>query len=227
MKTSEVLIKENNNKRKQLTKNNLTYYENMIVYIRLSISKSELAIEEILSELLDHLLDAQAEDKTAYDVFGDDPKEYVEEIIIGLPKEKPKNFIGLFLIGVLFFFGVKELFRGIFDLTFFYGFSEGSFDETIYLGTMFINIVILLPIAFALTYLLIIYIRWSSFKKINKVLEFFLSGLWGIISVGIFMLIIYLIPEIGPTILTPIWLPVVTGSVFLLLGWYAVKKNLN
>lgn len=225
MKTADLLIKENNEKRKQLNDENLKYYEDMLVYLRLSFSKSELATEEILSELLDHLLDAQAVGKSAYDVFGDEPKGYVEEIIGALTKKASKNFIGLFLIGVLIFLGVKEIFGGIIDLIFFYGFSKGSFNETIYLGTIFLNIIVILPVAFVLIYLLIIYFRWSSFKKINVILEFFLSGLWGIISVGIFMLIIYLIPEIGPSILTPIWIPIVIGSVLLLLGWYVVKKN--
>lgn len=225
MKTSDILIKENNLKRKQLTKMNHTYYEEMLVYIRLSFSKSEIATEEILSELLDHLLDAQAEGKTADDVFGDDPKDYVEEIVGALPKKSPKNFIGLFLIGVLFFLGVKEFFGGIIDLIFFYGFSKGSFNETIYLGTIILNIIVLLPVAFALIYLLIMYFRWSSFKKINKILNFFILWIWSLLSMGIFGLIYIYVPEIGPILLTPIWIPIVSGSVLLLLGWYVVKKN--
>ncbi|OEF97171.1 DUF1129 family protein [Desulfuribacillus alkaliarsenatis] len=55
---------------------NLKYYEDMLIYIRFSYNKSDQEVEEVLSELLDHLLDAQAEGKTAYEVFGDEPKKY-------------------------------------------------------------------------------------------------------------------------------------------------------
>lgn len=197
----------------------------MLVYIRLSFMKSELATEEILSDLLDHLLDAQAFGKTASDVFGEDPKKYMEEIISALPKKKPENFFGMFLIIVLSFFGVKEFFGGLFNLIFFYGFSKGSFEETIYLGTIIINIIILLPLVFVFIYLFIFYLRWSSFKQINKVLFFFTIWISSIMSITIFGIVYFLIPEIGPTVITPIWLPIVTGSILLLLDWYVVKKN--
>ncbi|WP_347862474.1 hypothetical protein U0355_04750 [Salimicrobium sp. PL1-032A] len=54
------MIKSNNEKRKELTEENREYYEDMLLYIRLSYSKSEQDMEEVLAELLDHLLEAQS-----------------------------------------------------------------------------------------------------------------------------------------------------------------------
>lgn len=224
MSTAEILIKENNEKRKELSDENLDYYEDMLVYIRLSFSKSEIATEEVLSELLNHLLDAQENGKTAYEVFGNNPKGYVEEIIGELPKKIPNNFLKYFFMGVLFFFGVKQFFEGIVNLILYYGFSKGSLEETIYVGTMLINVIILLPIAFALIYLLILIIRWSTFKKLHSVLEFLIYWIWSIISFGIFFVIIYFMPDFGPELQTLIWMPIAFGSILLLFGWYVFKK---
>lgn len=76
---AEELIQINNEKRKELTKENKEYYEDMLVYVRLSYDKSEQETEEILTELLDHLVEAQEEGTTAKDVFGQEPKKYADE----------------------------------------------------------------------------------------------------------------------------------------------------
>ena len=69
------MVELNNQRRKLLTKENLKYYEDMLVYIRLSYDKSDQEIEEVLLELLDHLLEAQKEGRTAKEVFGRNPKK--------------------------------------------------------------------------------------------------------------------------------------------------------
>ena len=89
--TVDELLELNNERRKQLTKGNLNYYEDMILYLRLADNKSEQEIEEILAELLDHLIQAQQEGKTAQQVFGDNPKQYLNEIIGELPKLVTKS----------------------------------------------------------------------------------------------------------------------------------------
>ena len=53
------LIEENNRKREQLTPENEKYYGDMLIYIRLQLSLSEQQSEEVLMEMLDHLLDGQ------------------------------------------------------------------------------------------------------------------------------------------------------------------------
>lgn len=87
------LIEENNRKREQLTPENEKYYSDMMIYIRLQLTLSEQQSEEVLMEMLDHLLDGQNEGKTARDIFGDDPKQYADEIIQNLPKEKKREVI--------------------------------------------------------------------------------------------------------------------------------------
>jgi hypothetical protein len=58
--TAEEMIQVNNERRKQLNEENRKYYENMLVYLRLS-SIPEKKTEELLLEMLDHLLIAQEE----------------------------------------------------------------------------------------------------------------------------------------------------------------------
>ena len=38
-------------------------------------------MEELLLEILDHLLEAQEDGKTAHDIFGEDLKAYCDELI--------------------------------------------------------------------------------------------------------------------------------------------------
>jgi DNA-binding ferritin-like protein (Dps family) len=73
---SNDLIEINTEKRKQLNKQNEAYYDNMLVYIRTHLTISEQQTEELLLEILDHLLEAQDHGKSAAQVFGDDPQVY-------------------------------------------------------------------------------------------------------------------------------------------------------
>ncbi|GMG61557.1 hypothetical protein TEHAB4_13040 [Tetragenococcus halophilus] len=90
---AEELVQLNNEKRKQLSQENKKYYEDMLIYIRTSYNTSDQEMEEILVELLDHLIEAQAEGKTAKDVFGKQPKKYANEILGELPKGVTKKHI--------------------------------------------------------------------------------------------------------------------------------------
>ncbi len=81
--TEKEMTAINNERRKQLTKENKTYYEDMLVYLRTSHIPTKKT-EELLLEMLDHLLAAQKEGKTAEDVFGSDPKAFCEEIVENL-----------------------------------------------------------------------------------------------------------------------------------------------
>ncbi|GAE09666.1 hypothetical protein [Paenibacillus sp. JCM 10914] len=70
------MIKQNNKLQDEMTPSNLDYYQDMVVYIR-SSAIQEAKGEELLLELAEHLLEAQAKGKTAQEVFGDDPKATV------------------------------------------------------------------------------------------------------------------------------------------------------
>ena len=58
----------------------------MLVYLRLS-NVPEQQMEELLLEILDHLIEAQAENKNAYDIFGDNLQSYCDELISALPTQ--------------------------------------------------------------------------------------------------------------------------------------------
>ena len=87
------MIALNNERRELLNEDNEKYYSDMLTYIRLS-PVSVHAGEELLLELLDHLIEAQKEGKSAQDLYGDDPEGYCKQLIEGLPKEKLKNQAG-------------------------------------------------------------------------------------------------------------------------------------
>ena len=94
------LIEENNRKRELLTPENEAYYSDMMIYIRLQWRLSEQQSEEVLMEMLDHLLEGQEEGKTAKDIFGNDPKGFADEIIEQLPKEKKREAVP-FIAGII------------------------------------------------------------------------------------------------------------------------------
>ncbi|WP_449354929.1 hypothetical protein ACUL41_01365 [Virgibacillus natechei] len=72
--------------------------------------------------------------------------------------------------------------------------------------------------AFLILYAALQYIRWSCFKKINKVAEFFLSALLGIASVGVFMLVIFVTPDFGPTVQIPFYVTLLLGVVLFFVA---------
>lgn len=81
------MIKENNRLQDAMTPDNLSYYQDMVVYIR-SSDVQELQGEELLLDMARSLLDAQGTGKTAKDVFGEDPEFYCKEQIERLPRIK-------------------------------------------------------------------------------------------------------------------------------------------
>lgn len=91
--TVDQLIKLNNEKRKLLTEENEAYYTDLLVYIRTQWRLSEKQTEEVLMEMLDHLIEAQSDNKTAEDVFGDDPLQFAHDLIEEIANEQPRNWL--------------------------------------------------------------------------------------------------------------------------------------
>ncbi len=110
MKT-ENWIELNNEKRKLLTKENEAIYGEMLVYLRMS-NKSQEELEPVLIELLDHLLDAQANGKRAEDVFGENPKAFCDELLTAMPKPKAKEFFSMFAPAAVIGLGMWLLISG-------------------------------------------------------------------------------------------------------------------
>src|SRR5699024_2584206 len=129
------IIALNNEKQKQLNEANAQDYEDMLVYIRISSTKSEQQTEEILLELLEHILHAQNEGKTARAIFSNDLKAYSQELIEEIPEETMSNQIKLSFKFNLIFLALIRFFKGLTYLIIYNLFDLGNITSTYYLGS--------------------------------------------------------------------------------------------
>ncbi|MFD1019282.1 DUF1129 family protein [Thalassobacillus hwangdonensis] len=188
------LIHENNKKRKLLTEENEEYYSNMMLYIRTDIMKSEQQVEELLMELLDHLLEAQEEGRSAEDVFGDDPKAYCKEMLKQLPKETGKS-LGIFLLYLGFIgLGWMAIAKGTIE-------TIGSFfidiDQEFYVVSSLITVLVYsLGMALVVVFLLK-WIQYTTFKEMNKWISYGVPALVGSLGMLVFVSAPRIIPQMG------------------------------
>lgn len=222
MNTDE-LLQLNNEKRKLLTKENLKYYEDMIIYIRLADHKSEQETEEILAELLDHLIEAQQEGKTPEQIFGENPKEFADEIIGELPKLVSKKRTLTFAMGILYFLAASAFFKGLFSMITAYLFHIGEPTNEIYVGSFIVKTIVSILIAFILLYALISYLRWLCFRPISKVIEAVSYGIYGIVSTGLFLLVLYIVPDFGFMVTVPVYSALILG-ILLYFAAHLTRK---
>lgn len=211
------LIKQNNERRKLLNEENMAYYENLLVYIRTSPFKDDQATEEVLVELLEHLLSAQQDGKTAEDVFGKAPKELADEIIAGLPNEKPAKTAALMAEIIAQFLGVFIAITGMVTII-------GGEPKTIHIGSTLLLVAvqtvgILLLIAFLLKLL-----KSDAFKQNPKSKKMIWS--WALAS-GLFILAVVVfsvwVEPFGPAMEVSEYTQLIVGVVLLLTA-YGLKK---
>lgn len=215
------LIKENNRKRKLLTKENELYYSDMLVYIRLQLLISEEKTEEILVELLDHLLDGQKDGKTAEEIFGEDPRAYADEIIAQLPLEERKSIVSFLASLAIDLVSWALMIRGII----YFLFSQvREVDTTVHLfkgvGTIFI---IAIVVIYGVFYILKM-VKESLFQEDPAQLTVTLKG--GIFGAAAFLFMfisVKLLPDSGPTFDFPWWQSFGLGAILWLLA-AAIKK---
>jgi DNA-binding ferritin-like protein (Dps family)/uncharacterized membrane protein YidH (DUF202 family) len=157
-RTVKRIIAENNEKRELLSTDNKEYYENFLTYMRSAFLKDERATEEVLLEMLDHLLLAQKDGKSAEAVFGKNPKELADDVIENLPTEPFKYVFtfGVELIATLL--ACYTVVAGIMDII-------TSQAKTIYLGNALIIVGILLATLAVFIYVVVNYLKKESFKK--------------------------------------------------------------
>jgi len=222
METSE-LIQNNNHKRNQLTKENRKYYEDILVYIRLNAFTSTLETEEVLTELLDHLLEVQKKGKTAADIFGDHPQKYADEIVSELPKMTINSWILLITMSVLYFLAVITTLNGLIGLFSHYVLNIEELVILFHLGSLIFQMILSIFLALALVYIMLVYLRWSCFKKIRKVLEFFGFWLYGLVSIGLFIVIILFTPIVGQSYEISMFTLTALGVVLFALA-YVMQK---
>lgn len=218
------LIEENNQKRKLLNEDNLFYYEEMLVYLRLSYQKSEQATEEILTELLDHLLTAQDQGRTAVDVFGDNPKQYADEIVGELPKMVTKERLTFISTVILSFLAAIIFANSTIRLVIFYFFGNGELYRITYLPSILIQGILSILFAFLYLWLIVQYLRWGAFKKIHQVKEFFIVWLLSTIMLGLLLAIYLFFPDFGIAINIPYWLLLFASLGLFLINWRLLKK---
>jgi DNA-binding ferritin-like protein (Dps family) len=220
------LIALNNEKRKQLNEHNRNYYEDMLVYIRSHLLLSEQQSEELLMELLDHLLEAQKHGKSAEDVFGKDTKAYCDELIGQLPKEKKRNiyaFIGYLMIQL---FALITLATGAVELV-----AElfTDVDDTVYLGKEFVLFVIDFAVILLVVALVMLSVRKSVFCDVlstfgSKVKEFLVVLFAFCLVFGMFILMERLVPEFGYRIEAGGMVRILFGLFVLAMTWLLNKK---
>lgn len=220
MKVKE-LISLNNEKREHLSEENLSYYENMLLYIRLSSTKSEQHTEEILLELLEHMLEAQKEGKTVIEVFGNDPKSYCQTLIQEIPRETNKNQIKFALYIGFLFLAITSFTNGIVGFGLFFFFNIGTASTTFYLGSGIFIIIVDLFILFLFIFGLLKWLRASAFKKEKQQkswIEFLQIWFVCTLFISLFVAVIFFMPEFGTTIKIPTITFAIIGIVLYLFS---------
>lgn len=221
LKASE-LIEQNNQKRALLTEENEKYYTNLLLYIRTKLTLSEQQSEEVLMEMLDHLIEGQKDGKTALEIFGDDPKGYADEIASHLPHENKRdsflfmceiaiNLIGWFLI-------MRSIIIPIIG---------GEDSEKVYV-TSSLLLIILIMIMTALGVKMIFgLISQKSFdeKATDKKLMI-KAGLYGAGGFLVIAIISFFIKEVGPSFTLQWQISLGLGSILLLITWLMKKSRL-
>ncbi|MFU0789247.1 DUF1129 family protein [Virgibacillus proomii] len=220
------LISINNEKRNQLNEENLAFYEDMLVYIRTASNKSEQQTEEILLELLEHLIEAQSEGKTAENIFGRDPRVYCEELINELPKEKRKYnllFATRIIIQVAAIFSIVD---GVISSALYYFFHKGENTATLYLGSSLISFICFLLLLYIFIKLVFWWLKRSTFagKRTKKWVEFLQAWIGSTIFILLFLAIVYLIPEFGPAIQIPTLVLIGIGLTLYIVSYLLRTK---
>lgn len=220
------LVKLNNKKREQLNKKNLADYEEMLTYIRGNFNKSEQQTEEILIELLDHLLEAQGEGKTAKEVFGNDLKSYCDELIMEIPKEKKSiNFI-FFIYLALNLIGLIGMFLGVSNFILYKFAGIGAKELQFPLGSGILTIIIDFLLLAAFVYLVILWINGSLFKinKSKKWIEFLQIWLMSTAFIGLTIAVLHFMPAFGKSLSIPHLIIAACAAILYLASIILNKK---
>lgn len=208
------IVELNNERRKLLTPENKEFYENFVVYIRAnSFMRDEKATEEVLLEMLDHLLEAQKEGKSAEEVFGKTPKQLADEISRTLPKESIKNVIEFSFEILLIFFGWFLLPIGIFTY-----FMEKTVE--VHIVSLIIYTILLITLFSLFVVIVMRVMRKSAFvdEKMKKRQIWFFSLITGVVIVSV-GLAFKIIGSFGPKIEIDYYTILGLGCFFLLASY--------
>lgn len=177
-------------------------------------------------ELLDHLLVAQGEGKTAKDIFGEDLKAYCDELISELPKETKKDQLIFLLYLGLNLLGIVAIFTGIANYLAFRFFELGTETFDFYLGTGISIVVIDLILLAGFVYIVLLWINGSIFKKkpVKKWVEFLQIWVLTMIYIGLSLLVFIFMPSFGEPVSVSYLVVVGVGLVLYLASVVMNKK---
>ncbi|MEH7109365.1 DUF1129 family protein [Bacillus sp. JJ1764] len=219
------LIEENNAKRELLTPENKQYYSDMLIYIRLNLSLSQQYSEEVLMEMLDHLLDGQQEGKTARDIFGDDPKRYADEIIQNLPKEKKRKVIP-FILGIVFnLISWMMIARGI---TILIVSKFRNVENIVFPFSSLIMLAIILAFVLFEVWFIFRVIQNSLFNQsANEKKNMLKVGISAALSMGVVIVVGRFIPHFGPSFPFTWLASLLTGVILWVVVFMVRRFNRN
>lgn len=221
MKASE-LIEQNNQKRALLTEGNEKYYTNLLLYIRTKLTLSEQQSEEVLMEMLDHLIEGQQEGKTAKEIFGNDPKGYADEIVSQLPRENKRNsliFMGEIAVNIIgWFLIMRSIIIPIIG---------GKASEKVYvISSLLLIILIMIMTAFGVKMIFGLISQSSFDDKATDKKMMFKAGLYGAGGFLIIAIISFFVKEVGPSFTLPWQISFGIGSLLLLVSWLIKKSRI-
>lgn len=221
MKASE-LIEQNNQKRVLLTEGNEKYYTNLLLYIRTKLTLSEQQSEEVLMEMLDHLIEGQQEGKTAKEIFGNDPKGYADEIVSQLPRENKRNsliFMGEIAVNIIgWFLIMRSIIIPIIG---------GKASEKVYvISSLLLIILIMIMTAFGVKMIFGLISQSSFDDKATDKKMMFKAGLYGAGGFLVIAIISFFVKEVGPSFTLPWQISFGIGSLLLLVSWLIKKSRI-
>lgn len=216
MRDTKKLIEENNEKRKLLSDDNLGLYEDFLLYIRTDLRVAEHESEELLMDLLDHMLEAQHEGRSGTELLGSDPKAYADELIEGLPKDKKRDVIPFISSQVSNSLGWFALVLSIVHLV------MPMFTEikaTSPLGNLVILALAVLGVSALGVKVIFTLVRSSLFSEKKEAKRaYWKAGLFGAGSFAAILFFAWLVPDFGPRILIEWWIYLILSLILLGTG---------
>lgn len=220
MRKAIELIEENNWKRELLLPENERVYNDFLLYVRTDLRVDEHAGEEILMDLLDHLVEAQEEGKTATDLFGESPQQYADEVISNLPRENRRNvtwFVATQIINLtgwfIAVFGLVNLIVSLFK----------PVNSGIPAGTLLIMLLSVILVAYVGVSVIFKIVRSSLFQdKSQQWKAYVKAGLYGAAAFALVYSAAWFFADVGPVITLEWWAAVLIG-----LSLLAISRLMN
>ena len=216
MRKTVELIEENNHKRELLNVENEKVYEDLLLYLRTDLRIDEHAGEEILMDLLDHLVEAQEDGKSAKELFGESPQKYADELIENLPSQKRRN---VFLFSASQVLSLTGWFAASFGIVSLIVSFFRPVDNSIALGNLLLMLLSVILVSFVGVSVIFKIIRSSVFQEEKKKWQAYVkAGLYGATAFACVVLIAWLFQDFGPVVKLEWWIFLLFGLVFLVIS---------